>query len=452
MVLYKNYYSFFFLLLDESTRQQEHEAAYGLLSLSQKTTHNKTSSSSTSSNSVCSVGFNSIENRFNFMNTEQITQVNNSNFAKNKILDQVTVNFIGNKIMNEIPLNIDHGSKEMLNVVQFLGRTNISRPLTYPYTSEVTDTLEKSPSSTTKTSGNFEKHQEQFSVERRSHSLSPILEHSKVTTESEISFESNHSDKYDFTEEVVQKQPNPPTTPILKVNDCIVSDSVVSLKRKLSDLDEQAVVKLHKPHIEFEAMDLSMPSSAQKRSPVRYNGDSFSQQETRINHQVLDHRNSDNYQEFYSHNGDAHNANEVNFLNQDSVDEVENVVNLKTSARYIPSNDQINVNYVYQESNPSMVTTFTEIPSMDYDNSAMETLADVATKQVKLEKNTLAKSVASEYLKLATKQECQSGEGIREGNNFISSSKEVNDMIVKSEENKSCSICAKSFNKPSQLR
>jgi len=82
----------------------------------------------------------------------------------------------------------------------------------------------------------------------------------------------------------------------------------------------------------------------------------------------------------------------------------------------------------------------------------METLADVATKQVKLEKNTLAKSVASEYLKLATKHEFQANDGIRETNNFVSSTKEVNELIGKPEENKSCTICSKNFSKPSQLR
>lgn len=82
---------------------------------------------------------------------------------------------------------------------------------------------------------------------------------------------------------------------------------------------------------------------------------------------------------------------------------------------------------------------------MEYDNSAMETLADVATKQVRLEKNTLAKSVASQYLKLATKHE--------DANTTTAiGAKDVNELIVKPEENKSCSICSKNFSKPSQLR
>lgn len=118
----------------------------------------------------------------------------------------------------------------------------------------------------------------------------------------------------------------------------------------------------------------------------------------------------------------------------------------------------INVNYVVQNNNTKTGQEVVHKPlaplpppqQYEYDNSAMETLADIAVKQVKLEKDTLAKSVASEYLKLAT-------------NNYntppspqllhhTNSKDAVSEFIVKPEGNKSCTICAKSFNKPSQLR
>lgn len=100
---------------------------------------------------------------------------------------------------------------------------------------------------------------------------------------------------------------------------------------------------------------------------------------------------------------------------------------------------------MHDSSQPTYVDVSAGYTPMEYDNSAMETLADIATKQVRLEKNTLAKSVASEYLKLATKHDDH-----QETNNFVG--KDVNELIVKPEENKSCPICSKNFSKPSQLR
>lgn len=122
-----------------------------------------------------------------------------------------------------------------------------------------------------------------------------------------------------------------------------------------------------------------------------------------------------------------------------------------------PSGPVLLLNPVSQENNYSNQevemhsNSSSDTRQVEYDNSAMETLADVATKQVKLDKNTLAKSVASEYLKLATQNE--NLDGIREStNNFIPNKDVMNDLIVKSEGNKSCTICSKSFNKPFQLR
>lgn len=106
--------------------------------------------------------------------------------------------------------------------------------------------------------------------------------------------------------------------------------------------------------------------------------------------------------------------------------------------------------YVSDDSNNDGGKVYTYIS--DYDNSAMETLADIATKQMKLEKNSIAKNVATEFLKLATKNDGKTLDSLNESNNFITSNKDVNDLISKREENKSCTICLKNFNKPSQLR
>jgi hypothetical protein len=69
---------------DESTRREEHEAAYGLLSLSQKTSQNlRRESTSPISNS-------SSEPPVNVLNTEEIAHASKTNYAKNKILDDKT--------------------------------------------------------------------------------------------------------------------------------------------------------------------------------------------------------------------------------------------------------------------------------------------------------------------------------------------------------------------------
>ncbi|KAK9745285.1 Zinc finger, C2H2 type [Popillia japonica] len=112
--------------------------------------------------------------------------------------------------------------------------------------------------------------------------------------------------------------------------------------------------------------------------------------------------------------------------------------------------NHVNINYVMHDQ-PNTTVDQGSFKQGDYDNSAMETLADIATKQEKLEKNSIAKNVASEFLKLAIKNECQNSDGLKESN-FISSNKDVNELIGKPEENKSCTICSKSFCKPSQLK
>ena len=91
------------------------------------------------------------------------------------------------------------------------------------------------------------------------------------------------------------------------------------------------------------------------------------------------------------------------------------------------------------------------------DHSAIQTLADVAAKQIKIEKNVGAKSVATEYLKITAKHDFirHVSNEQQHGHNQQprQSSQTIFSHLVtnKLEENKSCSICFKTFNKPSQL-
>ncbi|XP_019877886.2 uncharacterized protein LOC109605695 isoform X2 [Aethina tumida] len=108
---------------------------------------------------------------------------------------------------------------------------------------------------------------------------------------------------------------------------------------------------------------------------------------------------------------------------------------------YMPQKN--NTGMVYPESDP--------YESMETTNMYPDPPMQPQQQQVKLEKNLLAKSVASEYLKLATKNENNPDGGI-EANSFGPINKDVNDLIVKPEGNKNCTICSKSFSKPSQLK
>ncbi|KAK4884646.1 hypothetical protein RN001_000917 [Aquatica leii] len=491
---------------DESTRQ--HEAAYGLLSLSQKTTQSLSSTVQSenlhmSSNSLCSLNISAIESTSNFMNTEQVTQVNNSNFAKNKILDQ-QVSYDASKIIPEV-ISTDSTSKEIQNLNTFLGKWNINRPLTYPYTSEITDEKVNknvaivtpfyvnnldAPTTTASETRQESQHISAFSIVQKHNvhysppgDLTKTSESRSITIPITISYDPSYLEQYKITQEVpvISKHQSNISriVPSVKVNDRIVINSslcdgaVSERKRKISEADNKIEVKLLKATSESEAMDLSMPSIIDKStSSLSYNG--VKESDLRVNHLTAIESNRAHVEPIIKKivrnleytGGESSNFNHVSDrtklpykISDDSSKQVElelredndNAMNLKILPQ-TQLDDQININYVIQENNTAVVTAFTEVPSMDYDNSAMETLADVATKQVKLEKNILAKNVASEYLKLTTKNEFQSIEGVTDSNNFNTGSKEVNDLIVKPEENKNCTICSKSFSKPSQLR
>uniref|UniRef100_A0A1Y1L3Y8 C2H2-type domain-containing protein n=1 Tax=Photinus pyralis TaxID=7054 RepID=A0A1Y1L3Y8_PHOPY len=477
---------------DESTRQQEHEAAYGLLSLSQKTPQNASSNSEPDINSL---NINPVENSSSFMNAEQITQVNNKNFAKNKILDRhVSLNFSASKITPEVIATNDRSSKDTQSFHTFFG-TN--RPLTYPYTSEMVDESLSSQNAASifspvvDSSSNLSEPRKELQntsafsiVQKHNVHYSPPEDGSGRTTESKsvtipitISYDSSYLNQYKSHDVVPIISNHQRPIPSVKVNDRITTsyESVPAdvRKRKVQEVQVSNSVKVIKINSESEAMDLSMPSLVEKSPAGTLNVNGILCNKD-INHYTVIETNNkvkvaetagavrkpeykneganysnDRIQMPYEKNDEnsMHNCDSSEELSYS--EESDNAINLKMSPKN-KADDSINVNYVIQENSTSVITAYTDLPNsytpMDYDNSAMETLADVATKQVKLEKNTLAKSVASEYLKLATKNEFQSMEGATESN------KEVTELMVKPEENKNCTICSKSFSKPSQLR
>ncbi|KAK5648743.1 hypothetical protein RI129_003635 [Pyrocoelia pectoralis] len=514
---------------DESTRQQEHEAAYGLLSLSQKTPQNVSSNADNicrSPNTINSLNISPVENSSSFMNAEQITQVNNKNFAKNKILDRhISLNFSASKMIPEVSTSSDRSSKEVQSFHTFFGRCNTNRPLTYPYTSEVIDENLSSKNVAPIFSPVYSSHLDSASdsseprkelqnisafsiLQKHNVHYSPpddssgrVNDSKSVTIPITISYDSSYVNQYKSHDVVVpiisNHQPTNLSKPIpsVKSNDRVITsyESVPAAdirKRKVQELQIPNIAKVIKIDSESEAMDLSMPVLVEKFPTGNLNVNGILCNKDINHYTVIETNNKVNAVESvgtavarkpeYKNSEGANLSPKFNYGNDrvqlpyenndencihnkticDSSEELEyseesdNAINLKISPKN-NADDPININYVIQENSTSVITAYTELPNtftpMDYDNSAMETLAEVATKQVKLEKNTLAKSVASEYLKLATKNEFQNIEGATDSN-FTSSNKEVSELIVKPEENKNCTICSKSFSKPSQLR
>ncbi|XP_076257851.1 zinc finger protein schnurri isoform X1 [Rhynchophorus ferrugineus] len=450
---------------DESmTRQQEHEAAYGLLSLSQKTTSISTSVTEILSPSGILQTGNSPSNNDQIMTTEEIAYVSKTNYAKNKFLDNLNY-----KPCKEIAENIsmtEKSSQEEESVSTYLGKTTTTRPLTYPYTSSlsvdgkskdvhspVTDEP-KRPSSTDRTELSEPKNIKTFHV---------IQKYAAAVTAAPSTSPTVHSPRHVFQESVernviVKTPPHPPNNgkfqnspvPTLKVNDMVFQDSSLERKRKISFMENSFKTKIHRND---EVMDLSM-ASAEKRdvlpsSPavpessgyVPYEGVKTNQH-IYVGSQDLFNRSSQPYNTLED---EQRMVEENNYKNKElsQKKQQQRAVIFKLS---LPEPPPTHYNYSDAEMHN---TSSSDTPRLvEYDNSAMETLADVATKQVKLEKNMSAKSVATEYLKLVTQND--GAEGGRDIG--LGLSKDVNDLLVKPEGNKSCSICSKSFNKPSQLR
>lgn len=166
------------------------------------------------------------------MNSEQMTQLNNSNFAKNKILDKhvVTINF--DAYPPEPGGNSENSSNaETEKFSRFLGKTNMSRPLTYPYTSPLIGLSDSDETS--------------------------VPYEAEVAAQESVIVSSNHV----HDEDERQVRQNNPEVGYASV----VADTK---KRKPSESGDGYVTKVYKMQSESEAMDLSMPSSAEKCSRI----------------------------------------------------------------------------------------------------------------------------------------------------------------------------------------
>ncbi|KAJ8931786.1 hypothetical protein NQ314_015264 [Rhamnusium bicolor] len=125
--------------MNESTRQQEHEAAYGLLSLSQKPT--KTSTTHSQSDIGLLRSSSPVSNNDLFMSTEEIAYVSKTSYAKNKILDEHnSLSFSTTTKNNEVTtFATSEETAEAQNIRNYLGKSSVNRPLTYPYTSALNE-------------------------------------------------------------------------------------------------------------------------------------------------------------------------------------------------------------------------------------------------------------------------------------------------------------------------
>lgn len=462
---------------DESTRQQEHEAAYGLLSLSQKPTQTNTHSQS---DPHLLQGSNPISINELFMSSEEIAYVSKTSYAKNKILDERnSLSFTNtNNIHHTAMITTLEETTEARNLRNFLGKSNINRPLTYPYMSTIPideDTLPSSNNSdiikcNDTLLNNMENNSEmkcikQFHVIQKYaassiQSKSPKIfgQDSPKGSQMEKNLEAMHIPEKPLLIDNKNISVNR-VLPTLKVNDVIIPHENISdvRKRKFPVIENDYKNKMQRND---EVMDLSMTTVIEKQDKnLSINGVSDGYNFHTSNIRPVD--NSKNIMESYNAQPKliiSKSPEKIIIGEEDEYqfDKSENI-NCKrkemTSCNEtviilapLQSEDPVNVNYIKEQHN-SNASDYSK--SIDYDNSAMETLADVATQREKLDKNTLAQSVATEFLKLATKNE--KIDGCRDSSSY-SLNKDVNDLIVKAEGNKSCTICSKNFNKPSQLR
>ncbi|CAG9813735.1 unnamed protein product [Phaedon cochleariae] len=415
---------------DESTRQQEHEAAYGLLSLSQK----PSGSSDLAHLRSCSPGE-------LFMSTEEIEHVSQTNYARNKCLDERNrcsdernrcldernrCLDVRNKCREGFDSKLVEGVAERRVDERRLGTASGRRPLTYPYTrtSEVSPDdgqLSSSPKLENVPASPEPKSIKQFHVIQKYMPQLAAKLPEKLTKSPEK--QANQVGVIQPLPEAVvlnNKRNLGPCVakalPILKINDVVVGTEGAGDLRKRKCPPAPEVGYKNKIQKNDEVMDLSMTTVQEKT----VNG----ADDKRIP-------------------APKNVANEIYNVLQKPEPIVE-AEEEKPPTQPQPINGAVLIlRPLPAEDQPSDE----QDKAGEYDNSAMETLADIATKQVKLEKNTLAKSVATEFLKLATQNEHPDG-----GRDASSYGKDVNDLIAKSEGNKSCTICAKSFNKPSQLR
>lgn len=365
------------------------------------------------------------------MDNDEIAHVSKTNFAKNKILDQQPDSLCFSKSLNKIIATCENQSGDAKNLNLYLGKTivNINRPLTYPYTSlSISSTMggtDRSKSVDVKDNAEY------------SNSSSNVSE--RIIPE--IRQDENDSVSYDYhindTEEYVavhnKKRNQKPNNILLRETSPINENR----KRKYQLNDGMYEQKIPK---QDAVMDLSINSSSNKENGISEITDAYHSRNDENSGVINLHK--------HNHSGSNEQLSNTAIDNSKYEPQKQNDYYATIEKPQFLQNGE--TNYISEDSSSDTGKVYKHIN--DYDNSAMETLADIATRQMKLEKNSIAKNVATEFLKLATKHDSKSLDNLSESSNFIASNKDVNDLITKREENKSCTICLKNFSKPSQLR
>lgn len=371
------------------------------------------------------------------ISSEEVAQVSKTNYARNKFLNDRNSNIDARKL-NDVPAAVvSEETTEAQNITNYLGKC-VSRPLTYPYTSVLPHESEviSSPklvetpykvSNPISVDVNDENALESKSVIQQFHVIQKYTSQSQSVPPKDKMISPR---KLEETNVILNNKRNlTPNHVNVKINDVVVPNETVDARKRKFPVIEN--VHQNKIQRNDEVIDLSM--TTQDR-PV------YNLEERVFNNTKPGDAPKNVANEIYNTLHKVVPSPQRYDVNEDKDKTIE-TTNTVIILRNFQAEEQTNNNYTSEKIDQSNNLK-------EYDNSAMETLADVATKQVKLEKNTLAKCVATEFLKLATKNENID----RDVSNFGPLNKDVNDIIVKSEGNKSCAICSKSFNKPSQLR
>nr|XP_023019377.1 MDS1 and EVI1 complex locus protein EVI1-A-like [Leptinotarsa decemlineata] len=365
---------------DESTRQQEHEAAYGLLSLSQKPAQSGSGHCDSDLAHLRSSSPNEL-----LMTPEEIAHVSKTNYAKNKILDERNFGFRSKKLNDMHLLSLSEETTETKNVRNFLGTGCVSRPLTYPYTS-VFPPEKNVPASPKPSEGESQASDSSVSPEPKSikqfHVIQRYLSNCQLSPKlsEALPLPPRKTDSYQPSEAVIlnnKKNAVPNLNralPTLKVNDVIITTESVSELRKRKFSSE--IVFKNKVQRSDGVMDLSMTTAHDK----------------------------------------IVNGVEERILKNVKVAEMQKNV----------------ANEIYNTLQKTVPTS----PNGFEGNEDKEENFNV--KAVEATNNNTTKN--------------ETADGCREQASYGPVNKDVNDIIVKSEGDKSCTICAKSFSKPSQLR
>lgn len=443
---------------------QEHEAAHCLLSLSQKNASPPPSGSQDSyPGSSAGLGLSEFPNFFRddkfLKNSDQITQVTNINFAKNKIMDETVVNFSATKLTEAVDVAMTSCTD---NISQYLGKSSTVRPLTYPYQQtqiEVEPAERPKEAISTPVIVKPATPRSDFGNLESNLPASIVFRKRKLSATATVPYKVTRGDEgrpMDLSTVIVNESPVLDLSPAssngdsLTFNGAFVRKDDGFARKSPRPPEPDPKPEPYKPHA-------FPPKAFDPEPPPQYiikpRGDSFS------------HNPDEHYRGKYEtdpHSGDR--PEYVGFVpgpksRHSSFSESNSSETYSQSSdadRLRPPDDSVycdNPNVVYKPGGYDQQAA--KIADYEQDQSAMQTLAEIAIKQMKTEKNIMAKNVASEYLKLALKNEynptCDANSSDGGTKKFVGG-KEGAEMIAKSEENKNCSICDKNFSKPSQLR